>query len=176
MKPTNLVPVRRRTGAACVDVVIHARALEQIKRAAFWGTGRDGLESGGWCAGTWDGSAVHITSATSSEAERGPASVTFDPGDLSMLALHELWGGFGRCADWHSHPLERVAYPSDGDFQAWEASFSLSEPEKRLQPYYVGLIVTAGADGRFVHPDLSAWAVRSEGGRLVREPALVRWA
>lgn len=162
-------PQRRTSGIAPVKVVIHPKAAEQMDRMSFLSR-LDDLEIGGWLAGTWDGSTLHVTDVTNSSSLRETHRVGLDYGDVEALKLMSSWGvGFPRVGDFHCHPAP-TANPSPADFQGWESGHASLEHASadRFEPYYVGIIGGRGDRGRAFY---RAWVVRREGDRLVTEPA-----
>jgi len=162
----SLVPSPRRR----VAVQLTDAAREAILHEAYWRSGADGLETGGWLiGGGLSGNRIAIVEATGPgrTATRGENSFTNDLHSLEMHDLKRLWGDplSARCGSFHTHPGGGTE-PSDTDLESWRSGLHVANLNS-FQPYYAGIIAAQEARGGW---GLHAWVALKRNRETVVEP------
>jgi integrative and conjugative element protein (TIGR02256 family) len=167
-------PAHRPHAVSDVAVLFTRSAQETLLSRAFWQTGIDGLETGGWLIGANTDRGVVVRRATSPgpTAQRRRDSFVDDLYAMSRFELERLWGDplSSRVGSWHTHPTG-TARPSNGDLESWRAGLNVINHDD-WQPCYVGVIVARDKDRRW-RPH--AWVARyDDAGETVVERARIR--
>jgi integrative and conjugative element protein (TIGR02256 family) len=162
------IPLARRR----VEVQLSPAARQTILHGAFWQSGQDGHETGGWLIGGGLDTRAAVVDATlpgpNATRDRDYLARTYD--GLETYKLKRLWGDplAARIGSWHTHP-GGDAEPSATDLESWCAGLYNVNRES-WQPYYVGIIAAENARHGW---DLNAWVAVKRGGETVIEPATI---
>ena len=130
-------------------VVLEPEARRTIVTQCLWNRG-DELEAGGGLFGHVDGETIVVQAASrqGADAERSPSQLRFDGSEFFSFKAPE-------CGFWHTHPLSKLAVPSDADIACWKHRLARLPSGAR---HYLGLIVVKG-ERSWGRPEICAWTV-----------------
>jgi integrative and conjugative element protein (TIGR02256 family) len=156
-----------------VEVQLSPTARRTILHGAYWQSGQDRLESGGWLIGGGLDTRAAVVGATlpGPRAKRGRDYIEMTTEGLDQFELKRLWGDplAARVGSWHTHP-GGDAEPSETDLAAWRAGLGNINRDS-FQPYYAAVIAAENARHGW---DLHAWVAVQRNGKTVIEPATIQ--